>query len=120
MARMSYNDKCSSRYFGDSSKLTNWVLDSGATCHMKPYISGFIPGSLKDTYKHIEVADVHHATAKQKGQVQIKMCDDNGDNFIATFHNILLVPDICNRLFSIIKLMNLGHTCLFHKVFCTV
>ena len=56
MARMSYNDKCSSRYFGDSSKLTNWVLDSGATCHMKPYISGFIPGSLKDTYKHIEVA----------------------------------------------------------------
>ena len=27
---------------------------------------------------------------------------------------------LCNRLFSIITLMNSGHTCLFHKGFCTV
>ena len=58
--------------------------------------------------------------AKQKGQVQIKMCDDDGDTFIATFHNVVLAPDLCNRLFSIITLINLVNTCLFHKGFYTV
>ena len=57
---------------------------------------------------------------KQKVQVQIKMCDDNGDIFIATLHNVLLAPELFNRLFSIITLMDLGHTCLSHKGFCTV
>ena len=70
--------------------------------------------------KHIEVADGHHATAKQKGKVQIKMCDNNRDPFIATLHNVILAPYLCNRLFSIITLMNSVHTCLFHKGFCMV
>ena len=48
------------------------------------------------------------------------MCDDNGKTFIATLYNALLAPDLCDRLFSIITLMNAGHNCLFHKGFCTV
>ena len=48
------------------------------------------------------------------------MCNDNGNPFIATLHNVLLAPNLCNSLFLIIKLMNSGHTCLFHKGFCTV
>ena len=66
MARMSRNDKFPSRNFGDSSKFTNWILDSGATWHMKPEVSDFIQGWLEDTDKHIEVADKHHITVKQK------------------------------------------------------
>ena len=87
---------------------------------MTPEVSYFIPGSLEDTDKYIEVADGHHVTEKQKGQVQIKMCDDNTDPFIATLHNVLLAPYLCDRLFSIITLMNSGHNCLFHKGFCTL
>ena len=48
------------------------------------------------------------------------MCDDNGKTFIATLYNVLLALDLCNRLFSIITLMNTGHTYLFHKGFFTV
>ena len=48
------------------------------------------------------------------------MCDDNGKKFIATLYKVLLAPDLCNRLFSIITLMNAGHTCIFHKKNCTV
>ena len=99
MARMSNNDKCLSGYFGDSLQLTNWILDSGGTCHITPEVSDFIPGSLEDTDKHIEVADKHHFTAKQKGQVQIKMCNDNGYPFIATLHKVLLAPYLCEKLF---------------------
>ena len=102
MARISGNDECPSENYGDSSKLTNWILDYGATCHMTPEVSHFIPGSLEDPDKYIEVADGHQVTSKQKGQVQIKMCNGNGNPFIATLHNVLLAPDLYYRLFSII------------------
>ena len=70
--------------------------------------------------KYIEVVDGHYVTAKQKGKVQIRMCDDNRDHFIVSLHNLLLAPDLCDRSFSIITLINLGHTCLFNKGFYTV
>ena len=105
MERMYSNDECPSEFFCDSSQLTNCILDSGATCHMKPEVSDFIPGSLEDMDKHIEVANRKNITEKQKGQVQIKMCDDHGYPFIATLHNVLLAPDLCDRLFSIVDVV---------------
>ena len=86
---------------------------------MTPDVLYFIPGSLEDTDKHIGVTDGYNITAKPKGQVQIKMCDNNGNPFIVTLNNILLATYLCNRLFSIIALMNLGHNCLFRKGFYT-
>ena len=87
---------------------------------MTPQVSDFIPGSLDNTDEHIEVADGHHVTAGKKGQSRIKICDDNGDTFIATLQKVILAPHLCNRLFSIIMLMNLVDTCLFSKGFYTV
>ena len=87
---------------------------------MTPEVTDFIPGSLEDADKFIEVAGGHHVTAKQKGSVRIQVFDDNGKTFVTTLYNVLLAPDLCDRLFSIITLMNAGHTCLFHKWFCTV
>ena len=46
MAWMSNDDVSKSKDYGDSSQLTNWILDSGATCHMTPEVKDFIPGSL--------------------------------------------------------------------------
>ena len=68
---------------------------------MTPEVSYLIPGSLEDTYKYIEVPDRHHVMEKQKGQVRIQMCDDNGKTFIATLYYVLLAPDLCDSLFSI-------------------
>ena len=65
MERMSGNDESSSRDFGDSSQWTNYILDSGETCHMTPQVLDFIPSSLEDTDKYIAVADGHHVTAKK-------------------------------------------------------
>ena len=48
------------------------------------------------------------------------MCDDNGKTSIATLYNVLLASDLCDSLFSIIKLTNAGNNCLFHKGVCTV
>ena len=48
------------------------------------------------------------------------MFDNNGKTSVATLYNVLLAPDLCDRLFSIITLMNAGHMRLFRKGFCTV
>ena len=111
---MSSDDEQKSVKYGDSLQLTNWILDSGATCHITPEVSDYIPGTLEDMDKYIEVADGHHVTSK-KVQVQIQMCDDNRKTFIVTLYNVLFAPDLCDRLFSIITLMNSGHTCFFTK-----
>ena len=84
------NYECPSGNFSENSQLTNWTLDYGTTCHMTQDVSDFIPGSLEDTDKHVEAEYVNHVTEKQKGKVRIKICDNNGDNFIVTIHNILL------------------------------
>ena len=59
MAHMSPNTEIPRRNYGNSSQLTNWVLDSGATCHMAPDISYFVLVSLVETEKYIEVVDGH-------------------------------------------------------------
>ena len=66
---------------------------------MTPQVSDFITESCEDEDKNIEVTDGHHVTVKKKGQVQVKICEDNGNLFIMTFHNVLLAQDLCNRLF---------------------
>ena len=87
---------------------------------MTPEVSKFISGSLEDTNKNIEVTDGHHVTAKQKGHVQMKVCNGHVYPLIATLHNVILAPYLCNRFFSIIKSMNSGHSFLSQKGFCTV
>ena len=77
---------------------------------MTPYISDFILVSVAETNKYIEAANGDLVKTKQTGEVQIKMLDDNGKPFIAMLYYILFAPDLCNRLFSIITLMNLEHT----------
>ena len=78
---MSFNEEITTRYFGDSLQLTNYILDAGATCRITPNISDFTPGSQVETDKYIEVADGHFVTAKQTREVQIKIRDSNGKPF---------------------------------------
>ena len=72
MARMTSNEERSSENYGDSSQLTNSILDLGAMCHMTPEVSDFIPGSLEDTDKYIEVANGNHVTEKKKVKYKYK------------------------------------------------
>ena len=84
MAQMSIDDVRENKYYGDILQLTNWILDSGATCHMTPEVADFNSVSLEDTDKFIEVADRHYVTVKQKGSVRIQMFDENRNTFVAT------------------------------------
>ena len=72
VARMFSNEKSSGKDFGDIFQLINWVLDSGAMCHVIIHVSDFFPGSFEEKDKYIEVTYGHHVTEKLKGQMLIK------------------------------------------------
>ena len=63
----------------------------------------FIPGSLVETDKYTKVADGHFVTAKQTGEVQIKICDNNGKLWIDMLYNVLLEPGLCDQLFPLLR-----------------
>ena len=63
-----------------------------------------------ETDKCMKVSDGNFITAKQTGEVKIKMCDDHGKIFIVMLYNVSLAPDLCNQVFFIITSMNLVHT----------
>ena len=90
MARMSTNAGSLRRNDGDSLKMTSWFLDSGASCQMTPKTQDFIQGSLVEIDEYIKVSDEHFITAKQTGESQIEMYDNNGKPFIAMFYFPLL------------------------------
>ena len=84
MARMSNNVESTRINYGDSLKLTNWILDSDETCHMTPEISDFILGLLVETDKYIKVEYGNFVTAKQTEKFQIKC--------MTIMENPLLIP----------------------------
>ena len=72
MARQSSNAGSPRRFFGDSSQLTNFILDSGATSHRTPDILDLIPDLLVKKDKYTEVSDGNFVTVKQTGEVKMK------------------------------------------------
>ena len=94
MVCMYTNAEIPIKSYGDSLQLTNWILDSGMTCHTTPEISYFILDLLVETYKYIEFAYGHLVTEKQTGRVQVEMRDDNGKPLITTVYNLLLAPEL--------------------------
>ena len=55
MAHVSGNDECTSGNLGDSSQLTNWILDFGETCNMTQEVSDLISSSLEDTDEKLKL-----------------------------------------------------------------
>ena len=60
--------------------LYNWVMDSRATCHMTPYQTDFLPDSVNQIKKIVEIADGYNVPANLSGTVLIKTKNDAGEN----------------------------------------
>ena len=70
MARMSDNEEFPSKNFGDSLKLTNWILYYVATCHMMPEVSDFISGLLDDADNILKLRTVITSWQNRKGNYE--------------------------------------------------
>jgi hypothetical protein len=82
--------------------INDWLIDSGATNHMTPYVTDF-EGELIECDTAVEVANGGIIVVKHKGQVRIAMMDmdDSSKNRDIIVEDVLLVPGLKRRLFSV-------------------
>ena len=81
--------------------LSNWVMDSGATCHMTPYESDFEHNSVSHTQKGVEDADGHNVPANLSSTILIRTKNDAGENITICLIAVLCVPHLERHLFSL-------------------
>ena len=74
--------------------LYNWVMDSGCTCHMTPYMDDFVAGSMITTSRIIEVADGNIVPAKLQGLARMKILNDDRETISLRIEGVLYVPEL--------------------------
>jgi len=93
---------------GDPADLSNYLPDSGATQHMTPRLADLfdVVGGQK---LGVEVADGHVIKCTTTGKIAVKMMDDNNNPLQVTLTDVMYVPGLSRRLFSITKFARFGH-----------
>ena len=66
-------------------------------------------GSEKPETKSVEVADGFTVSAPSSGTVIIDVLTDQNDDIKIRIHNVLYVPGLAQRLFSLMSLIKEGH-----------
>jgi len=98
---------------GDPRDLHNYLLDSGATQHMTPHLAD-LEDVVKGRKLGVEVADGHIIKCLATGKIRINMIDDDGNPIEAKLHDVMYIPGLNRRLFSITRFARHGH----YAVFC--
>ena len=92
-----------------ANDLANWVMDSGCTCHMTPFKEDFIPGTECTENRVVEVADGFTVPAVLSGTIEIGVHNDVGEYIKLKLENVLHVPPLARRLFSLMSLIDQDH-----------
>jgi len=93
---------------GDPCDLGNYLPDSGATQHMTPHRADLFD-VVEGQNLGVEVTDGHVIKCSVTGKIQLKMTDDNGNILEAVLNDVMYVPGLSRRLFSITPFAMHGH-----------
>jgi len=63
----------------------------------------------------VEVADGHIIKCPATGKIKIEMLDDDGNTLEVKLHDVMYVPGVSRRLFSITRFIHHGHHATFTK-----
>jgi len=93
---------------GDPCDLGNFLPDSGAMQHMTPRRADLF-NVVEGQNLGVEVADSHIIKCSVTGKIRLNMTDDNGNLLNAVLHDVMYVPGLSRRLFSITRFARHGH-----------
>jgi hypothetical protein len=99
---------------GDPSNLQNYLPDSGATQHMTPHLSDLID-MVEGQNLGVEAADGHVIRCSVTGRIWISMLDDNGQKLSAFLTDVMYVPGLSRRLFSVTQFAQHGHHAMIQQ-----
>ena len=99
---------------GVPSNLNNYLPDSGTTQHMTPRLADLID-MVEGQRLGVEVANGHVIKCSITGKIQINMQDDNRDHLNAILSDVMYVPGLSHRLFSVTQFAQHGHQAIVQR-----
>ena len=97
-----------------------WILDSGATCHMCNKQSMFNDLQVLSPPLSVTLGDGRDLKATGRGNVVLTMNLPQGNTKTCTLHDVLLVPDLAYNLLSITAVSKRGKVTTFTQVGCEI
>ena len=89
-----------------------WLVDSGATAHMTPFKEDFSSLTIKKCGT-VQIGDNSLLSKRGFGEVRMRTIDSNGEIYQMRLVNVMYVPDLCIRLFSVDATNQRGHKVVF-------
>ena len=80
-----------------------WIIDSGATCHMCNQKDLFTELEQLKTQLNVILGDGHIPPARGHGKVSLTMSFPQGKTQVCILRNVLFVPDLAYNLLSVIS-----------------
>ena len=87
----------------ESNTHNQWIIDSGATCHMCNEKTSFSNYQTLDTPLNVVLGDGRNLQAIGHGDIVLKMNLPHGKMENCTLHDVLLVPELAYNLLSVIS-----------------
>ena len=84
-----------------------WIIDSGASAHMTPFRKDCL--NVQQTYKLIYLADGSTVLCKFMGNINIPIYDNRTKLGTLILEDVLIVPNLDRRLFSVNAFLSKGH-----------
>lgn len=104
----------------DTVSTTDWVIDSGATCHICCNQSLFASVEDLDEPLVVTLGDGKTIEVTQCGTVEVELKQTDESFKPATLYDVLFVPQLSYNLLSVNKSTELGNTFQFDELTCQI
>ena len=102
------------------SQRNDWIIDSGATCHICCNKTMFDNMESMDEPQVVTLGDGRRIETTKQGTVRLKLKQVDGSYKSGTLHDVLYVPELLYNLLSITKATSLGKTVRFDESTCEI
>ena len=100
---------------GTAKVITNWLPDSGASSHMTPNLDDLYDVEKIGYECCVHLADGYTVETKLKGKVDIDMYSNDGLPITLTLEEVILVPGLSRRLFSLTNFASETHSVTLNR-----
>ena len=84
-----------------------WIIDSAASAHMTPFKKDC--SDIQNTNRRIYLADGSSVICKSSGSINIPITKNKRNLGTLKFEDVLIVPNLDRRLFSVNSFLNKGN-----------
>ena len=104
----------------DSSEADEWIIDSGATCHMCNDRKSFVKITTLKKKQDVALGDGHTLSATETGDVTVKLILSDGKTKRCRLQNVLHVPELSYNLLSVSRIAETGKRVKFYPNECQI